>query len=181
MHAPRGRPAKERHACASQREVQPMSWWMKWAGWSALIFFPVGVGLIAVANEPPVDQTLEEVGSSFAAVGVVCGLIFLRSLWSWERWKFRAAAWRAGRKSRPRLSGRHSHRSRDEYADAGRWFKWRDGQATFAQRKYRGQTLTAVAKSSPDYLQWMLRLDLPVDTRRMVAYALNAESPGRKS
>ncbi len=163
--------------------------WMKLSGWSALILLVASAGAMVFARGPPVDQTLVRVATWLGGFGFICGLIFLRSLWSWARWKFRAGAWRAGGRNKQRAYSQHAHRgamkrtrlAEKQYADTGRWFEWQHGQPAFAQGKYRGQPLSDVAKTFPDYLQWMLKLDLPSDTRGMVAQALNEEFPKRES
>lgn len=47
-----------------------------------------------------------------------------------------------------------------------------EGQIRFAFGKYRGQPLDAVARTKPDYLQWMLTQDFFDDTKAIVKDAL---------
>jgi len=43
--------------------------------------------------------------------------------------------------------------------EVDRWFLDRDGELVFRRGKHRGEPLSLVARSAPDYLQWMLGAD----------------------
>lgn len=43
--------------------------------------------------------------------------------------------------------------------EVDRWFLDRDGELVFRRGKHRGELLSLVARSAPDYLQWMLGAD----------------------
>ena len=55
-------------------------------------------------------------------------------------------------------------------------FIWRDGKAIFAFGKFQGRSLKDVARTRPDYLEWILRSDFPPDARELVEKALQGES-----
>jgi len=57
---------------------------------------------------------------------------------------------------------------KSRYLDSGRWFEARDGKPHFVRGKHRGRSLREVANLEPDYLDWMLDSDLPVDTAELV-------------
>jgi DNA polymerase-3 subunit epsilon len=57
--------------------------------------------------------------------------------------------------------------------DSNGFFTRVDGQIRFALGKHRGQPLSAVAASNPDYLQWMLAQDFFEDTKSVVRDALS--------
>jgi DNA polymerase III subunit epsilon len=52
--------------------------------------------------------------------------------------------------------------------DSGGWFDTRNGQPAFARGKQRGMLLREVATNTPDYVGWMMTLDLPEDTLEII-------------
>jgi DNA polymerase-3 subunit epsilon len=56
--------------------------------------------------------------------------------------------------------------------DLGERFTRVEGEIRFRFGKYRGQPLDAVARNSPDYLEWMLSQDFGSDTKQVVSEAL---------
>jgi DNA polymerase-3 subunit epsilon len=62
--------------------------------------------------------------------------------------------------------------SRPVTVDPDGLFSRRDGSITFARTKYRGQSLDDVARRDPGYLDWMLRTDFGLETKRVVREAL---------
>jgi DNA polymerase-3 subunit epsilon len=64
--------------------------------------------------------------------------------------------------------------SDEKYADSGRWFIAKDGGLVFAKGKHKGKTLADIAKSVPDYLEWMCgSLGLPPDTHKYIHQAMS--------
>ena len=59
-------------------------------------------------------------------------------------------------------------RTRKTTLDSGGWFETRHGQAAFARGKYQGTLIQEVAQAAPDYLQWMLTIDLPQETIEVI-------------
>jgi DNA polymerase-3 subunit epsilon len=60
-------------------------------------------------------------------------------------------------------------------ADRSGKFVMRDGEVVFAFGKQKGRALREVARSQPDYLQWILKQDFPEDARQLVEKALRGE------
>lgn len=63
-------------------------------------------------------------------------------------------------------------RKKGRFLDSGYWFEERDGEPYFAHGKHIGRALSEVARSAPDYLDWMLGADIPDDTALFAARAL---------
>jgi len=61
-------------------------------------------------------------------------------------------------------------------ADLGGWFRDDDGRLVFARGKHAGRPLADVAARCPDYVRWLLSLDLLDDTRALVEQAQQAHS-----
>jgi len=77
------------------------------------------------------------------------------------------------------LDGLHAYC--DEYApirsELDRWFQTTDRGRVFRRGKHEGRALEEVARSSPDYLRWMLGVDdLDEDVRSVVRDALDASA-----
>lgn len=60
------------------------------------------------------------------------------------------------------------------FVDSGRWFETKNGKPHFTKGKHSGQPLEEVARTEPDYLDWMLGADIPEDTALLVARAMRA-------
>ena len=61
-----------------------------------------------------------------------------------------------------------------------RWFETRSDGLIFKRGKHKGEALAEVARSAPDYLDWMLRADdMPAAVVEAVREALAAPDPGR--
>jgi hypothetical protein len=58
--------------------------------------------------------------------------------------------------------------ARKKTLDSGGWFETRHGQPAFARGKHQGMSIQGVAQAAPDYLQWMLTIDLPQDTIKVI-------------
>jgi len=56
--------------------------------------------------------------------------------------------------------------------DRGGKFVLREGEVVFAFGKQKGRPLKEVARSQPDYLEWILKQDFPEDARALVLSAL---------
>jgi DNA polymerase-3 subunit epsilon len=70
------------------------------------------------------------------------------------------------------VAGLHQHLQNPNAVDSTGHFIRIEGQIQFAFGKYRGQPLDAVARTKPDYLQWMLTQDFFDDTKTIVKDAL---------
>src|SRR5262249_37578711 len=57
------------------------------------------------------------------------------------------------------VAGLHAHFKDPDAVDAGGFFTRVAGQIRFAKGKHRGQPLDFIARTSPDYLDWMLGAD----------------------
>ncbi len=68
----------------------------------------------------------------------------------------------------------------ERFVDPDRKFYWDNGTAYFNFGRFRGKPLEEIAKSNPDYLQWMLSQDFSDATRQIVVSALNGEFPSKK-
>lgn len=58
------------------------------------------------------------------------------------------------------------------FLDSGRWFEAKDSKPHFARGKHSGKSLDQIARTEPDYLDWMLGADIPEDTALLVARAI---------
>ncbi len=58
--------------------------------------------------------------------------------------------------------------TRKKTLDSGGWFETRHGQPAFDRVNHQGMLIQEVAQAAPDYLQWMLTIDLPQDTIKVV-------------
>ena len=58
------------------------------------------------------------------------------------------------------------------FADSGYWFSSKDGVLTFNKSQYRGEPLSQIATADPGFLEWMLSIDVPADTKELVRQAL---------
>jgi DNA polymerase III subunit epsilon len=74
----------------------------------------------------------------------------------------------------PRTIGAlHDHLRDPNAVDVGEMFARRDnGAIEFAKDRYKDQLLFDIARSKPDYLEWMLRGDFFDDTKAIAAEAL---------
>jgi DNA polymerase III subunit epsilon len=70
----------------------------------------------------------------------------------------------------------HDHLRDPKAVDLGGMFARRaDGAIEFAKGKCKGQLLGEIARTNPDYLQWMLRSDFFDDTKALAREALQTE------
>ena len=61
----------------------------------------------------------------------------------------------------------------NKFADSGYWFSIKDGVLLFSKsQQHRGEPLLGVARTDPSFLEWMLSIDLPGDTKELVRRAL---------
>ena len=61
----------------------------------------------------------------------------------------------------------------NKFADSGFWFSIKDGILIFNKsQQHRGDPLSHVARGDPGFLEWMLSIDLPVDTKELIRQAL---------
>ena len=61
----------------------------------------------------------------------------------------------------------------NKFADSGCWFSIKDGILIFNKsQQHRGEPLSRVAREHPGFLEWMLSIDLPLDTKEVVRKAL---------
>ena len=61
----------------------------------------------------------------------------------------------------------------NRFADSGYWFSMKDGALIFTKsQQHRGELLLEVARTDPSFLEWMLSIDLPSDTKVLVRQAL---------
>jgi DNA polymerase III subunit epsilon len=70
------------------------------------------------------------------------------------------------------VDGLHKHFMDPGAVDLGERFTRVEGEIRFRFGKYRGQPLDEVARSSPDYLKWMLAQDFGSDAKAVVTDAL---------
>jgi DNA polymerase-3 subunit epsilon len=61
----------------------------------------------------------------------------------------------------------------NRFADSGYWFSIKDGVLTFNKSQHRGEPLLELAKSDRRFLNWMLSIDVPDDTKEIVRDALS--------
>ena len=75
------------------------------------------------------------------------------------------------------INGLHGHCNDPEALDLGGMFG-RDevGVIVFIRGKYMGRSLEDIARTKPDYLQWMLRDDYFDDTKSIASEALKQAS-----
>jgi DNA polymerase-3 subunit epsilon len=76
------------------------------------------------------------------------------------------------------VAGLHQHFRDAKTIDSSGFFVRVEGEVRFAKGKHRGQPLDAVARTSPDYLEWMLREALFDDTKQLVREALRRAHNG---
>lgn len=63
-------------------------------------------------------------------------------------------------------------------SELDRWFTRQDGELVFRRGKHRGETLTQVATTEPDYLRWMLGADdMDEEVLAVVRQAMERGSP----
>ena len=74
------------------------------------------------------------------------------------------------------VAGLHQRFTEANTVDSSGFFVRMEGQLRFAMGKYRGQPLAVIARTKPDYLEWMLRQALFEDTKNLVREALAARS-----
>jgi DNA polymerase III subunit epsilon len=60
----------------------------------------------------------------------------------------------------------------NRFADSGYWFSNKDGVLTFSKSRHRGDSLMEVARTDLGFLEWMLSIDVPADTKEVVRRAL---------
>jgi len=61
----------------------------------------------------------------------------------------------------------------NRFADSRYWFSMKDGVLIFSKsQQHRGEPLLEVARTDPSFLEWMLSIDLPGDTKELVRQAL---------
>ena len=58
------------------------------------------------------------------------------------------------------------------YIDSSRKFYWKNGKAYFAFSEYRGIALAEVAKTHPEFLQWILKSDFSNEAKSIVKKAI---------
>jgi DNA polymerase-3 subunit epsilon len=56
--------------------------------------------------------------------------------------------------------------------DSAGWFIARSGKPAFARGKYQGKLIREIGELDPDYLDWMLSLELPEDTIKVISSVL---------
>lgn len=61
-------------------------------------------------------------------------------------------------------------------ADLGGWFRRRDGRLMLAMGKHVGCLLSEVVRQHPDYVRWLLSLELLDDTRQIIEAALSGQA-----
>lgn len=66
----------------------------------------------------------------------------------------------------------HEHFKDQKTLDSDSFFTRVEGQIRFVKGKYRGQPLEVIARTKPDYLEWMLGTDLFDDTKKIAREAL---------
>src|SRR5262249_44929938 len=72
----------------------------------------------------------------------------------------------------------HTHFTEPNAADAGGKFTRVNGQLRFTFGKYRGQPLDEIARTKPDYLEWILAQDFFDDAKKLVRQALERAKKG---
>jgi hypothetical protein len=81
----------------------------------------------------------------------------------------------SGHRKHKRRVGRRDYPDPRHYMDFAKWFEQRNGQPVFTHGKHAGRLLRDVARKDPEYLHWMLGEDIPQDTKRIVAEALERD------
>lgn len=71
------------------------------------------------------------------------------------------------------VPGLYMHFREANAVDSSGHFTRVNGQLRFSFGKYRGQPLDEVARTKPDYLEWMLKQDFFDDTKKLVRQALD--------
>ncbi len=75
------------------------------------------------------------------------------------------------------IDGLHEHCADPRALDmSGMFARADEGQVVFIMGKYKGRTLDDIARSKPDYLQWMIGADYFDDTKSIVSDALRRAS-----
>ncbi|MGA8224226.1 MAG: 3'-5' exonuclease [Candidatus Acidiferrales bacterium] len=69
----------------------------------------------------------------------------------------------------------------DRFVDAGEKFVWRNNEAVVGFGKHQGTSLKVLAKSAPDYLEWMIENDFHPETKKIARNALKGKFPKRPS
>ena len=71
------------------------------------------------------------------------------------------------------IDGLHEHCTDPKALDlSGMFGRCEEGTVVFIKGKYKGRSLEDIARTKPDYLQWMLRDDYFDDTKRIASEAL---------
>ena len=71
------------------------------------------------------------------------------------------------------IDGLHEHCADPKALDlSGMFGRCDDGVIVFIRGKYKGRSLEDIARTKPDYLQWMLRDDYFDDTKAIASEAL---------
>ena len=65
----------------------------------------------------------------------------------------------------------------DRWIDSEGNFQWADGQAIVSFGQHSGKSLSSLAESEADYLQWIVGADFPADVKEIAAAALRGEFP----
>ncbi len=66
---------------------------------------------------------------------------------------------------------------RENYVDAEGRFIWQEDEAVFNFGKHSGRPLREIAQEYPDYLDWVLGQDFPLEVREIVGRALKGQFP----
>jgi len=152
--------------------------WLGWVALDAVVFvLYLAIGIFEGSHTNP------EARSTIQLAATVVGQMFLISLFTAPLGVPSCLVWfgirmvqvSGHRRPEPRLSRRAHHRAH-HYLDFGRWFELRDGQPVFTHGKHAGRLLWEVARRDSEYLAWVLGEELPQDTRRIVADALEREA-----
>jgi DNA polymerase-3 subunit epsilon len=56
-------------------------------------------------------------------------------------------------------------------------FVWKNGEAVLSFGKYQGRSLRELARTKPDYLEWIARSDFPEEAKRIAKKALEGRFP----
>ena len=71
------------------------------------------------------------------------------------------------------MDGLHAHCNDPNALDmSGMFGRDEDGSIVFIRGKYKGRSLGDIARTKPDYLEWMLREDYLDDTKGLASEAL---------
>jgi DNA polymerase III subunit epsilon len=75
------------------------------------------------------------------------------------------------------IDGLHDHCTDPKALDlSGMFGRCEEGTVVFIRGKYKGRSLDDIARTKPDYLQWMLRDDYFDDTKSIASEALKQAS-----